>query len=246
MIIKNLYWGLGIVFLLTGCATINKGDDELIHKAMVDRDYQNIDTNLKPVSNPMPFKVQTVSMYDKDTKTYKEIPIDSLSKEQIRTLLSHTTSKITIEKKDVDGQFSYIHFGSTLQKGEYKITYDFTNSFNQSFELKDGIKTIGEFGVGVRLIAEIKTKSKSANVNGLIPLFISAKDNKLSGSISYSTYGIKHPKISVVAPATLDLSEGSIQKVFDAIATTRVLVDLDETTLEPNLLAYIPISNRNY
>lgn len=227
MIKMIVYLSLFTIFSMTGCASVKMAG-------------MPSDPRAQPVPVAMPFKVDLVRMYNPSSKTFIETPIDSLTKEQIRKLLSNSSSKMTIEKKDINGQFNYIALGSTLQKGEYKITYDFTNSFNQSFELREGVETIGEFGVGVRLVAEIKTNSKSVNVSGLIPLAVGAKNNKLSGSIKYNTYGIRHPKINTAAPATLNLTEESIQKVFDAIAVARVLVDLDETTLEPNLLAYIP------
>lgn len=228
MMIKNFsYFSLVAFLSMTGCASVRM-------------DGVPLNPSAQPIPVAMPIKVDTVRMYESSSKVFKEIPIASLTKDQIRNLLSNSSSKMTIEKKDESGQFNYIALGSTLQKGEYKITYDFTNSFNQKFELKNGVETIGEFGVGVRLIAEVKSNAKSVNVNGLIPLVVSAKNNKLSGSIKYNTYGIKHPKINTSAPATLSLSEDSIQKAFDAIAVARVLVDLDETTLEPSLLAYIP------
>jgi hypothetical protein len=239
MVMKNILCiSLLVMFSLTGCSS------------MVTRNFVSLKTNIDEFpDNPlaqavpvaMPYKMDYVRVYDESIKAFAEVPIDSLTREQIRKLLSNTSTKITIEKKDVDGSFNYIALGSNLQKGEYKITYDFTNSFNQIFEVKDGVKTTGEFGVGVRLIAEIKTSSKSVNVNGLIPLVISAKDKQLTGSIKYNTYGIKHPKIPTTAPATLNLSEDSIQRVFEAVAAARVLVELDETTLQPNLLSYVPI-----
>lgn len=227
MIKKFSYFSLVAFLSMTGCATVKLNRIPL-------------DPNAQPVPVAMPSKVDTVRMYDSGSKTFKEVPIAILTKDQIRNLLSNSSSKMTIEKKDASGRFNYIVLGSTLQKGEYKVTYDFTNSFNQQFELREGVETLGEFGVGVRLIAEVKTRSNAVDVNGLIPLIINAKNNKLSGSLKYNIYGIKHPKINTSVPAILNLNEDSIQKAFDAIAIARVLVDLDETTLEPNLLSYIP------
>lgn len=216
-----------VMISLSGCATFDK------------RNFETGYAYLHPVPVVMPVKVETLRMYDTDSKTFKEIPVATLSKSQIRNLLTNSSSNMTIQKKDTSGNFKYIPLGFNIQKGEYKITYDFTNSFNQEFELREGVTTTGEFGVGVRLIAEVVTKSNSVDLNGLIPLLINAKNNKLSGSIKYNTYGIRHPKINAVSPPNLNLSEESIQKAFEAIATSKVLIDLDETILEPNLLGYI-------
>lgn len=228
MRIKNTHvLNLFFITLLTGCATLEHKEYEVGYASQV------------PTPVEMPDKVETLRLYDAEDKSFKEIPVATLNKSQIRDLLTNTSTKITVQKKDTSGNFKIIPLGVNLQKGEYKITYDFTNSLNQQFEVRKGVTTNGQFGVGVRLAVLVVTNSKSVDITGLVPLFVSARSNKLTGSLKFETFGIKHPKIFTAHPDNLKFDEDSLQKVFEAIAASKILINLDDTILEPYLLAYI-------
>lgn len=76
-----------------------------------------------------------------------------------------------------------------------------------------------------------------------MPLGIAFKDNKVSGSLRFKAFGLSNDKVASLIPADVQgLDVSGIQKAFEAAATVRLLISLDETTLEPNLIGVTGVS----
>jgi len=202
-------------------------------------------TKAEMIPVPNPIAVQTIEIYDKNQNKRIEADVLSLESSIIRKRLTSTRTFISVEKRDSNGSFSYIGAGGKVSKGTYRVTFDYTNYLNRPFNIDEETSAIARIGVGLRVTALLDTSSKSVDVSGLLPIGLAAKDNKVSGQIEYYVYGMSNDKISIAAPSpkTLDLS--SIQEAFEASAKTKVMFNLDETTLEPYLIGLAQVTNEN-
>lgn len=224
-----------ISLTLTGCSSISNIDKKAIVTA----------TKAEMIPVPNPIAVQTIEIYDKNQNKRIEADVLSLESSVIRKRLTSTRTFISVEKRDSNGSFSYIGAGGKVSKGTYRVTFDYTNYLNRPFNIDEKTSAIARIGVGLRVTALLDTSSKSVDVSGLLPIGLAAKDNKVSGQIEYYVYGMSNDKISIAAPSpkTLDLS--SIQEAFEASAKTKVMFNLDETTLEPYLIGLAQVTNEN-
>jgi hypothetical protein len=224
-----------LVLIMSGCESLSPMDKNTIVTATK--------AEMIPVLNPV--AVRTIEIYDKALNKRVEADVLSLESSVIRKRLTSTRTFISVEKQDSSGSFSYIGAGGKVSKGTYRVTFDYTNYLNRPFEIDETTSAIARIGVGLRVTALLETSSKSVDVSGLLPIGLAAKDNKVSGQIEYYVYGMSNDKISIAAPSpkTLDLS--SIQEAFEASAKTKVMFNLDETTLEPYLIGIAQVTTEN-
>lgn len=224
-----------LVLIMAGCSSMSDIERNTIVTATT--------ADMIPVPNPV--AVKTIEIYDKTQKKRIDADVLSLDSSVIRKRLTSTRTFISVEKQDSNGSFSYIGAGGQVSKGTYRVTFDYTNYLNKPFQIDDNTSAIARVGVGLRVTALLDTSSKSVDVSGLLPIGLAAKDNKVSGQIEYYVYGMSNDKISIAAPSpkTLDLS--SIQEAFEASAKTKVMFNLDETTLEPYLIGLAQVTTEN-
>ncbi|EOA03840.1 hypothetical protein HFRIS_015821 [Herbaspirillum frisingense GSF30] len=96
----------------------------------------------------------------------------------------------------------------------------------------------GRVGAGMRIIINL-TKTDGAANGSLLALAISAKAGQVVGEISTELIGIDSNEVSMAMPFTVDLSEGNIQRVIEALAVVKAKLYDSTTTLTPNLIARI-------
>lgn len=93
-------------------------------------------------------------------------------------------------------------------------------------------------GAGIRVVVNI-TKDDGSATGSLIALAISAKAGKIDGSISTELIGMDAKEVTQAMPFTVDLSEGNIQKVIEALAIVKTKLYDNTATVSPNLIAKI-------
>jgi len=91
-------------------------------------------------------------------------------------------------------------------------------------------------GAGLRVVVDI-TKDDGSASGSLIALAISAKADKVAGSMSVELIGMDSKEATSSMPFTVDLSEGNIQKVIETLAIVKTKLYDGATTLYPNLIA---------
>lgn len=219
---------------LAGCATATV---PVSNEAEIDPKLAMI-----PLATPVP--IRTMEMLD--TKTNKRIEKDILTikSSDIRKRLTTYESFTTIQKRDTSGGLTYIGNSAKVSRGTYIITFDYVNYTVQEIAFNGAAKkALGQIGVGLKITAEVTTLTNDVDIGGLLPLGFAFKDNKVSGSLRFKAYGLSNDKVSSLIPVdkqVLDVS--GIQKAFEAAATVRLLIGLDETNLEPNLIGVTGVS----
>ena len=219
---------------LTGCSSVVPGPAP---------DGAKLDPQLAIIPLTTPVPIRTIETFDKKTNKRIDTDILTMKSSDIRKRLTNYETFTTIQKRDTSGGFTYVGNSVKAAKGTYRITFDYTNSRTQEIEFDGAKKAYGQVGVGLRITAEVTTLTNDVDIGGLMPLGIAFKDNKVSGSLRFKAFGLSNDKVASLIPADVQgLDVSGIQKAFEAAATVRLLISLDETTLEPNLIGVTGVS----
>lgn len=185
----------------------------------------------------IPRAIKTIEIYDGVIGKRKEVDVRSLVSSDIRKLLTSYETFISISKTDSSGSITYLGASGKVSKGTYTAIYDYVNYTNENITPDSQSKSvlIGRIGVGLRVTASVEVTDKNVDIGGLIPLGIAARNGKAKGTISLYVYGMSNDKIGLLIPGdAFDLN--SIHKAFEAAANMKLIVSLDETSLEPYLI----------
>lgn len=155
---------------------------------------------------------------------------------EINKLLPNIATEVAVAIVDGSASLGGI-FGAKAHKE--LITIDFMKYRSEPVTGEDGGSIIySRVGAGMRLKIQITTSDM--NLGGsLLALAASAKAGKTSGIISTDVIGIDANDITVSMPFTSDLSEGSIQKIIEALAVVKSKLNDPATTLVPQFIAKI-------
>lgn len=165
--------------------------------------------------------------------TSKEWPDTS---EKINKLLPNISTQIGMLKGNQSGSIGGI-FGASSHREHFAI--DFMKY--RSEDIVDSSKKViayGRIGAGMRLIVDVITTEASVG-GSLFALAASAKAGRTSGQISVDVIGMDAKDITLSMPFTTDLSEGSIQKIIEALAVVKSRINDPGTTLTPQFIARI-------
>lgn len=124
-----------------------------------------------------------------------------------------------------------------------KIVMDFMKSRTEPIvDAGNKFYGYGRVGAGLRLKIDLWT-SESSFDGSLVGLAASAKAKTAYGRITAETVGVDNSDITLSMPFSADFSEGSIQKVIEALAVIKSrLHDKTNTTLVPHFLAKVSCS----
>ena len=127
-------------------------------------------------------------------------------------------SNVTVYKVNEEGELSFSGIGISGKNELYEVIYDFTQT--QTINTTESLVTNSILvGVGVRMIAKIKTRKAGINLNSLFSLV--AEKSKVEGSLEVRVNGVSSQKISSIIPTTTDLSPASISTALQAVATIK-------------------------
>lgn len=154
----------------------------------------------------------------------------------VNALLTNIATNITQSEAAASGGFGGI-FSASHSKKQYVI--DFMKWRAEPLTTTDNT-TLGwvRVGAGLRLIVEI-TKDDGSASGSLLALAVNAKAGKVEGSISTELIGMDAKEVTQAMPFTVDLSEGNIQKVVEALAIVKTKLYDPSATVHPNLIARI-------
>lgn len=175
-----------------------------------------------------------------DRTTNKPIPINDnwpdLAKD-VNKLLTNISTNISQSTKDISVKGGIIWFSGSRSEKQYVIDFMKWRA-EPLYTQKD--KQLGwvRVGAGMRVVVNI-TKSDGSATGSLLSLAVSARAGKVDGSISTELIGVDSKEVTQAMPFSVDLSEGNIQKVIEALAIVKTKLYDDNTTLSPNLIAKI-------
>jgi hypothetical protein len=167
-----------------------------------------------------------------------------LSNAEIQNILTDTHAQITVGKFDADANLTYLAGKVTGQVGTYRVIMDYCEYVSELVKDENG-KTIGQgrVGVGLRLTADVTTKSANVNLGSLLALGVAASTDQLSGTMSVDSIGIRIAGDGGPILSNTTIDETSIQKTLESIAVIQSKIADTSTKLDPQLLAVKPISS---
>lgn len=162
------------------------------------------------------------------------------STEEINKLLPNLS--MDVSSREVEGGGQAFWFKSDLNRRV--IIMDFMKSRTEPIvDTNNTFYGYGRVGAGLRLKIELWT-SESSFDGSLIGLAASAKAETAYGRITAETVGLDNSDVTLSMPFSADFSEGSIQKIIEALAVIKSrLHDPERTTLVPHFLARVMCAN---
>ncbi|MBU2641618.1 MAG: hypothetical protein KJ889_07435 [Gammaproteobacteria bacterium] len=155
---------------------------------------------------------------------------------EINKLLPNLSMDVSSEEVEGGGQVYW--FKTDLN--HRKIVMDFMKSRTEPIvDASNNFYGYGRVGAGLRLKIDLWT-SESSFDGSLIGLAASAKAKTAYGRITAETVGLDNSDVTLSMPFSADFSEGSIQKIIEALAVIKSrLHDTANTTLVPHFLARV-------
>ncbi|MDB0509868.1 hypothetical protein AB6Q13_04325 [Ralstonia solanacearum] len=155
---------------------------------------------------------------------------------EVNKLLTNISTNVADSTVDVSGNVGGLFSGSHSTR-QYVIDF-------MKWRAEPLVTTNNEslgwarVGAGMRVVVDL-VKDDGSMAGGLFGLAASAKADRVRGSISAELIGVDAPEFTQAMPFTVDLSEGNIQKVIEALAVVKTKLYDKETVLKPNLIARI-------
>lgn len=184
----------------------------------------------------------TPQQYDGEiyfVKNDKSISINDISGlTHDKTLLNSFTnlvSNVTVYEMTTEGELTILGVGISGKNQTYQVIYDFSQTQTLISDSNSNYESI-LVGVGVRMVAKIKTKKAGINLSS--PFSLVADIEKIEGSLEVRVSGIGSQKINGLIPTTSDLSPASISNALQSVATIKSHIYDSETIINPQILAY--------
>lgn len=160
----------------------------------------------------------------------------SLSDSEIKSELALVHENTEVFQKTTDGKFEILANKATAKKGVYNTVYYYYVFKNYSCGgLADGVVAVG---VGMRVIAGVKTTKANVDVSNLIPLAVSVDQNDLSGQLSVEGIGLTsaNGNISSYLSSAGTLNEENIRKAVESFGIVKAVLGTTQLKLTPHAL----------
>ncbi|ROR97881.1 hypothetical protein EDC56_3548 [Sinobacterium caligoides] len=187
-------------------------------------------------------------------KSKIEIPVKgTMVTKDIRTLtnkekldfLGDTRVVVKLAKVTKSGELSYLTGKVTSEKGSYVAFMDYANFFIDDLSNGDEIVGRARVGVGLRLIAKVKTNKKGIDLGSVLKIGFAANKNELSGELEVRAIGVTSKEIQDLLPGSLpNLDESSIQRALEAMAAVKTKIHDTNTSVQPRIMS-VSLNNRN-
>lgn len=148
----------------------------------------------------------------------------------------NSVSNVTVYKVASNGELKFAGIGISGKNEVYQVIYDFSQTQTVVWDNDNGVEESVLVGVGVRMVAKVKTKKAGINLSS--PFSLVANTEKVEGSLEVRVTGISSRKINELIPTTTDLSPSSISVALQAVATIKSHIHDKETIITPQYLAY--------
>lgn len=161
--------------------------------------------------------------------------------ETLLNSFANIVSNVTVYEFNAEGQLNVVGVGLSGKNKTYQVIYDFSQSQTIIDDNSQEVESI-LVGIGVRMVAKIKTKKAGINLTSLFGL--TSNIDKIEGSLEVRVTGIGSKKINDIIPTTADLSPSSISTALQAVATIKSHIYQDDTIITPQILAYSKKDNQ--
>lgn len=146
-------------------------------------------------------------------------------------------SNVTVYEVEQNGGLKVMGVGVSGKNKTYQVIYDYSQTQTIVWERDNGKPSESVLiGIGVRMVAKVKTKKSGINLSS--PFTLTADTKKVEGSLEVRVTGISSPKINGLIPTTTDLSPSSISVALQAVATIKSHIYDEDAIIAPQFIAY--------
>ncbi len=229
-LLKSLAVMVSVSIVVSGCATTDISERAFNASVLGANGYKEF-VPVDPIESPR------VTYYD-STGTSVTKAWAQLSNKQIRDILPNIYTDISVAKRDVSGNLTYLVAKSTAEAGNYRVVMDYTKYRPESVVDGNSKKELGlgRIGVGLRMTADIQTTKSNIDLGSLFALGVAASLNKLSGTLSVQILGIGTDDVDSLTLTNAKIDETSIQKTLEGMAAIKSKIADSKTTLTPQVL----------
>lgn len=183
----------------------------------------------------VPIKYEGLINYlDSSKRISKKDIKDLVHDPSLLASFSNIVSNVTIYELNTNGEIDTPFVDVSSRNENYEVIYDFSQTQTLNSDAEE-LKSI-LVGVGVRMVAKVKTNKNGINLSS--PFSLAANSEKIEGTLGVRVIGIGSKKINDLIPTTSDLSPASISSALQAVATIKSHMYDKETTINPQVLAY--------
>jgi hypothetical protein len=163
--------------------------------------------------------------------------IKTLSKYEMLKLLTNETVLTAVAEVDKTGMMSYVSSRTSEKKKQYIITMDYIKF--ATIDIKKETEVIGEacVGVGLRLIANISSKTADVNLGDLFSIGMAVKEKQVYGSLRIEVIGLHDPSITACIPLPSEISSATIQSMMQTMSTVKQKIYEDGINLSPQIMS---------
>jgi hypothetical protein len=157
---------------------------------------------------------------------------------KINDLLPNYSSSVVTYINSAEFGLKYLGASLSSKAGNYRVVLDFIKYRDEPiFDNNNKLLAHGRVGVGLRMIADLKTFKADLDLGSLIAIGANAKLNNLKGSLYVDVIGMSSSEISNLVPFTSVIDETSIQSALQALAAIKSKLYDTNTKLVPHIVA---------
>lgn len=204
--------------------------------------FLNPKINFLPV-NAMP--IDTYSEFNLSTKSYQDKMFNELNNSDLIKKLPVQSSSVKMYKLDESSTFLIPVAGASFAQsvGRYNVIMDYMKyRIEPLHDLNETFYGYAKIGVGMRIIANLKTNKADVNLGSLLAIGASASAGDISGDISVEIIGIDSPDVTNLIPLTSTIDQTSIQSALQALASIKTKLNDLDMEITPHIVAYQDIN----
>lgn len=197
--------------------------------------------NLFLPTHPLPISTYA-DMNFSEPSGYTERYYSTLTNNEKLKVLPIQTSSVQMYQVDESTQLLVPVAGASIAQniGTYHIVMDYMKYrieplYNHSTK---SFLVYAKIGVGMRIVANIRTRKGGVNLGSLFAIGASASTGDINGDIAVEIIGIDSPDIINLTPLTATIDQTSIQSALQALASIKSKINDPSITITPHIVAY--------
>lgn len=136
----------------------------------------------------------------------------------ILAVLPNESVSVAVNKRQKDAEIVYGPAHLSVKNASYEVKVDYIKYQTTQYEDSNDIFRVG---VGIRIVAFVKTKKAGIDLGSLYALAVAAENNQLSGTLTMETMGISGEKITPLIPIPSKIDVSTIQNALQAAAAIK-------------------------
>lgn len=172
-----------------------------------------------------------IPVLENNVKKYKDMFL--ATKEEKLNYLVNENVLVTILELTKDGEINLGPSATSSKNKQYRIVMD----YSKHKTLNNSSLGSARIGVGLRLIAKVKSNKSNVGFGDLFALGIAAESNHVKGTLAIEVIGIKSKDVTNIIPFPSEINPTTIQHAMQAMATIKSKIYDNTTQIFPQIIA---------